>query len=401
MKRAFTVIFIAVMLAVSIPANSMAEKYDFQFEDVYQKPWYKSKYAIYGGAFAGAIVVGAITYFTAGTGTAASAGPLATWIGSALGGLQGLSGIAATNAGLAMIGGGAVASGGLGILGGVAILSGIGDLAVTIALEQAMGFMPQDKTKRPFTAIPLPTKVGTSYYRDKVDEIADLSKEDLEEKNSQKIANLMKLLANSSFTTVDKKTRFDVLISAVASFNIHEFRDAKEKISLLNRYAENGKNGFLEYVLGRLDIAEDDSPENIKSAIQSFKFCTKYDKEAIPPYLELAQLYVDQNDSSSAIDTLMQARKDADDDNFGVNYFLAGILFDNGHYDKALNMYKEALSDVTINSYEAECKAYIAICYRRMGDYKAYQKWREDAFSEVKGNKEEVAYISKLFNDHD
>lgn len=398
MKRAFSIVLIAVILAISIPVNSMAEKYDFQFEDVYQKPWYKSKYALYGGAIAGAIAVGAITYFTAGTGTAASAGPLATWIGSVLGGLKGLSGIAATNAGLAMIGGGSVAGGGLGILGGVAILSGVGDLAVTIALEQAMGFMPQNKIGQPFTAIPLPTKVGTSYYRNKVDEIADLSEDPVE--NSQKIANLMKLLANSSFTTVDKKNRFDILISAVASFNIHEFMDAKEKIFLLNRYAESGKNGFLEYVLGRIDIAEDDSTVNINSAMQSFELCIKHDKEAIPPYLELAQLYLDQNNRPSAASILMQARKDADDENFAVNYFLASIFFNQKDYDRALDMYEEALSDITINSYEAECKAYIAICYKRMGDYKAYKKWRENAFSEVKDSKENISYISKLFNDH-
>ena len=47
-------------------------------------------------------------------------------VGGAVGSLMGLSGAAATNAGLAAIGGGAIASGGLGMVGGVAITSAIG-----------------------------------------------------------------------------------------------------------------------------------------------------------------------------------------------------------------------------------------------------------------------------------
>jgi hypothetical protein len=47
-------------------------------------------------------------------------------VGGAIGSLMGLSGAAATNAGLAAIGGGAIASGGLGMAGGLAITSAIG-----------------------------------------------------------------------------------------------------------------------------------------------------------------------------------------------------------------------------------------------------------------------------------
>lgn len=51
------------------------------------------------------------------------AAPGAATIGSWIGGLWGLSGAAATNAGLALLGGGAIAAGGLGMAGGAAVLT--------------------------------------------------------------------------------------------------------------------------------------------------------------------------------------------------------------------------------------------------------------------------------------
>jgi len=52
---------------------------DGSFSDLYPKPFYKTtggKAAIIGGS---AVVIGAITYFTAGGGLA-SAGPISTWV---------------------------------------------------------------------------------------------------------------------------------------------------------------------------------------------------------------------------------------------------------------------------------------------------------------------------------
>ena len=54
---------------------------------------------------------------------------LTPMIAGAIGGLMGLSGIAATNAGLALLGGGSIATGGLGMAGGALFLMGGGALA--------------------------------------------------------------------------------------------------------------------------------------------------------------------------------------------------------------------------------------------------------------------------------
>ena len=52
-------------------------------------------------------------------------GLAAPFIGTAIGGAMGLSGIAATNAGLALLGGGSLASGGFGIAGGTLMIAGV------------------------------------------------------------------------------------------------------------------------------------------------------------------------------------------------------------------------------------------------------------------------------------
>lgn len=60
-------------------------------------------------------------------------------IGTSIGSLMGLSGIAATNAGLALLGGGAVASGGFGIIGGTALLAAALTFSAEVTLDYAIG----------------------------------------------------------------------------------------------------------------------------------------------------------------------------------------------------------------------------------------------------------------------
>lgn len=59
----------------------------------------------------------------------ATMGVAAPVIGAAVGGALGMSGAAATSAGLAFLGGGSVAAGGLGMAGGTALLTGVGALS--------------------------------------------------------------------------------------------------------------------------------------------------------------------------------------------------------------------------------------------------------------------------------
>ena len=117
MKFVFLVCVVVFTLgiAVSCSASDLST-----FESFYKKSaavgW------IVGGAVA--LACGAAVYFTGGLASPVVAGPIA-WVGGLIGGTMGLSGAAATSAGLAFFGGGAVTAGGLGMAGGIALLTAI------------------------------------------------------------------------------------------------------------------------------------------------------------------------------------------------------------------------------------------------------------------------------------
>lgn len=69
--------------------------------------------------------VAAVSVVGLGVGVA-TAGWAAPIVGTAIGGTLGLSGAAATSAGLAMLGGGSIAAGGFGVLGGTILVTGVG-----------------------------------------------------------------------------------------------------------------------------------------------------------------------------------------------------------------------------------------------------------------------------------
>jgi hypothetical protein len=64
---------------------------------------------------------------------------LITSIGTSIGGLFGLSGIAATNSGLALLGGGAMATGGFGVIGGTALLAAALTFGRDVTIDYAIG----------------------------------------------------------------------------------------------------------------------------------------------------------------------------------------------------------------------------------------------------------------------
>ncbi len=95
---------------------------------------YHKSYRPKWGWIVGGVVLGAsISAFTGGAAT-----PLVTSIGTAIGeNLLGLSGAAATNAGLALLGGGSLASGGYGMAGGALLISGVLSFTTDVSIDYA------------------------------------------------------------------------------------------------------------------------------------------------------------------------------------------------------------------------------------------------------------------------
>lgn len=118
--------FLCLLTSVSVFAADQPST----FESFYRSAWSPS----YLFAATGALVIGILLY----VGLFPITGPV-TVIGSSIGSLMGLSGAAATNAGLALVGGGAMVSGGLGVMGGAAVLAAAISFGTDIMIDYASG----------------------------------------------------------------------------------------------------------------------------------------------------------------------------------------------------------------------------------------------------------------------
>lgn len=401
-----------ILMVIAFPQESTAKfkGYEYQFSDVYAKPTWKRAldFAMRPEVFIpiSAIATIGITYVTAGTGTVAAAGAISKFIGTMLGSALGYSGIAATNAGLAMLGGGSLASGGFGVLGGIAVLNGIGDIGLGTIMHLAPNPIPSNETQESFNrTLRLPTNVGTEENRDAVAVINNLietsADEFFQQANSKEVDRILNILASRKVRLKGEKDfdeyRFDVLTSAIADFNLGNFSEAHRKLYGLEISANKEKDGFLTYFRSFLCLVEGDR----MNAYHNLRDSIKSDPEAIPPYLLLALMYREDKNISQAIDVLLGAREEVGERVFSINYFLASLYFENNNYDSALDMYKEALKNITLNNYESECKIYIAVCYAKSGNVKEANAWRKEAFDELGDEYSQMReYINSIYENN-
>lgn len=124
-----------------------------------------------------AVAAGAAIFFTGG-----AASPAVAAIGSWIGGTMGLSGAAATKAGLALLGGGSIASGGFGIVGGTAVLTAALTFSTELVLDYSVGtliakYQYHDLVERSkdLTTLPLPkTTAGLDEQVEALDGLDDV-----------------------------------------------------------------------------------------------------------------------------------------------------------------------------------------------------------------------------------
>lgn len=117
-----------ILLLVSIAGAQASELATFE-------SFYKQSSSI-GWIVAGLFVVVAVVGVVLSGGTAS---PVVAGIGSWIGGTMGLSGAAATKAGLALLGGGSVASGGFGMLGGMVVITAALTFSTEVVFDYTIG----------------------------------------------------------------------------------------------------------------------------------------------------------------------------------------------------------------------------------------------------------------------
>jgi len=150
-------LFIALLIGILIlPEIANAATEYATFESFYRPslswPW------VIGGALVVVLITGAVIIFTGGT-----ASPVVVTVGTWIGGLSGLSGAAATNAGLAFLGGGSVVSGGFGVIGGTILLEAMLTFGTGVVFDYAIGnavntydYSKFVENSKEMTTLPLP-----------------------------------------------------------------------------------------------------------------------------------------------------------------------------------------------------------------------------------------------------
>ncbi|MBA5249208.1 MAG: hypothetical protein FE834_06725 [Gammaproteobacteria bacterium] len=193
-----------------------------------------------------AILVGTIIFFTGGT-----ASPIVVWIGSTIGGTMGLSGAAATNAGLAMLGGGSIANGGLGIAGGTALLTAaftfstevITDYTFTTVINnyQYSTLIAQSE-KMP--TLPLPRNdSGSEQYEAAIEILKGIEVETISSNDKQAI------IKNAISSLKNAETAKEITLKALLYFINHDYQQAKAYALKAKAYKLNGiKNPLASFV---------------------------------------------------------------------------------------------------------------------------------------------------------
>lgn len=177
-----------------------------------------------------AAIAGVVAWFvTVGTATPVVLG-IGTWIGN----MAGLSGIAATNYGLALIGGGSIATGGLGMAGGVTILT----LALTFSTEVVIDYSVTNvvnsysyskfvENSKNLATLPIPqNKDGSDEHERIIENLKNkinIEKETLFSNENQKI--LSEELKNNKLKNNDIK---DLALLSYLYFSTTDYLNAKK-----------------------------------------------------------------------------------------------------------------------------------------------------------------------------
>lgn len=382
--------------------NYRSNKIDGTFEDLYPKPFLQTTTGmviLIGGS---AILVGAITYATAGGGVG-SAGPIASYVGTQVGMATGV-GSGATAAGLATLGGGTIASGGLGIAGGISFLSAIADIGMMMAMHGVTLSMPSEAmavfTRYQLLKVPIPQKANEKvlkilqYAEELTNDMMKASVEDQSELAKKIQQQYQKAL--EELQSIDPKSEYagyDYIVRAVIEYNFMEYDKALASIKVASEYVNN--EAFTGYMVALIKLTQNNK-DSLDAAAAELDKVTELDPQAIQPYILQTMVHIDKEQPEIALERALKGLDNVDD-NFELNWRTAGIAFHLEKYEKSIDLYKEALSNITLDELEAHCKMMIAVSLYRQKKKDDALDWYHDAIDEISGIPDEVKKMSELW----
>jgi hypothetical protein len=334
------------------------------FDDIYPTPFYKTtsgKYIIGGIAIAGVTVATIMTGGAAAVPGATSLGALfgTTWTGA-----------------LATLGGGSLASGGFGMAGGAMVL-GVTTDATIMGLQS---FIPEDNYHGKYTMIKIPLPEVGSKKVLKIYSLIDKTKEEYQDGIISKSTyeNIIYTYYNDVLNNIDSNNPYDLINKAIIEFNLGKYNYSLRSIN--NADYDFKVKSYIYYHKALLALAMENDTD---SAIFLLKKTISEENDKLKPYILLIQIYIDNNQFYKALDITKQGLNNFDDDSFELNWLAGNLTYKLQQYNESIEYYKNALSNITINKLEAECKVSIANSYYHLYNYKKARQWYEDALSEV------------------
>ena len=221
--------------------------HDIQTDDITFEAFYKESSSV-GWIVAGVLAIVAVATIVLTGGTAS---PIVASIGTWIGGTMGLSGVAATNAGLALLGGGSIASGGFGIIGGTILLTGaltfgteiIVDYAITKTIDEYSYSKFAENSKNMMT-LPIPKNSnGSDSYEIAMSILEDIDSEvPLSNELTQSIIKkaIESLNVDDGDIELDEKAKKESLY-ALLYFISNKYTEAKKHAELSISLANRGK----------------------------------------------------------------------------------------------------------------------------------------------------------------
>lgn len=207
-------------------------------DDVTFESFYKESSSI-GWIIAGVLTIIAVAaiVFTGGT-----ASPIVAGVGTWIGGTMGLSGAAATNAGLALLGGGSIASGGFGIIGGTVVLTAAFTFGTEVVIDYTVSkafdmysYSNFSKDSKDMMTLPLPkNNVGCNAYEEAMSLIGDIDSEiPISSERTQLIVKkaIEVLGIEDENIDLDEKAKKEALYGLL-NFITNDFKEAKKHAKL-------------------------------------------------------------------------------------------------------------------------------------------------------------------------
>lgn len=243
MKRVFVLLPILFLgFYIMFPDMAFATTEHATFESIYKES--SSIGWIVAGLFA--LVAGAVIIATGGT-----ASPIVVGIGSWVGGLMGLSGIAATNAGLALLGGGSIAAGGFGIIGGAAVITAALSFSTDVVFDYTIGkamstysYSKLEESSKNMVTLPMPVnESGSDSYEDALDILKAVNQEESISNNANQQAiekAIRRLDKENEALDINNLLKNETLLSLLY-FISNDYKNAKEHSEAAIKYARAAK----------------------------------------------------------------------------------------------------------------------------------------------------------------